>query len=1130
MSGRLRFEAWTLPTAGTFEKITDIPALSGSSGTRELSAYSDSSIHVPADWDGLDLIISTTTGSLIRVYDGTTLVDEFLAERSDQPVDRPSVITISGTQINGIVEKLAVYPYNYPNDIPTAQDWVWGGPSILPALALADLNNIREEWELWHDGTGGSFTLTVDGQTTAAIDYTIVSPLVIENRLQSLSTVTDVTVAGDGSTEDTPWVITFHNPPNPGTFTITDSLTGGTATLTQITAGALDPSPITYSQRADARFDPDLHGTYADPPVEVVETLLNTGSDWALLVNATGQFAGSQIILSVKPGHTYSNVSVPVRPDSNGSYRLVIRDIYENLITASNPFEVPLTAGSYQTLTTPQFTVPDGVYQIVMRVAVVAATYADFRVDWQHATINEGDAEATPGEIVRILVENGQDERSAFTFLDIAGFTDTVDTDATSWPSSISFTASFGQHFGHVLDGLAGLGYEWQITPKGTPSGGFTHNLDLYVPGGAGTDLTASTGGPAVMSGTVSAANVVKRIPAYTAGVAWGNNTYLEDTDATRLTNFGRWERVFDVEHLSSTASLQELLDEQFAEQATNSTATQATVTGDDPTVPMIDYDIGDKIWWQFPGVLAKEARRIRRLSWTHQNLASYTLHASTVHTDESAMAAAVNKLLNKYERRRGTTTPTPYVPGLGLGVPVIVAGADTPDSIKKVAHFVCDGTNDKTQIYAANNLAYTSKVMEIWLVGDFTIPMSASFPAGIYLDSGVSLRGMGGGMGAQNTITVTGESVGEVVVDMHGPGSTVSDLYISKSGTPTVDMTVIATGTSDGQTVRNVSIVGFDGTGVLVSGDEFVIDHVLVNGTSVNLDYGISVDGPTQGIVDDCFVRACDVAGVNLSGCEGVRVKDLHGDSNVVDVLVPSSGASDLTIGPVYAASTSSWVVDVNNAARVTVLGGHLDSPTNGIRFQGGATSGIITGVSMVGSSSTTGIEGTGTGTTLLVDSNAIKSFTTGILASSSATVQLGDNLFESNTTDTSTSGGGSFTTHVHTNAAGITFTATGTLTVSSGTLRFPITSAMTITNIRAMCNTAPTGASAIFDVNLNGTTVFTTQGNRPTIAVSTTDSGNTVPDVTALAAGDYLQIDVDQVGSTVAGADAVLVIEVQA
>lgn len=103
------------------------------------------------------------------------------------------------------------------------------------------------------------------------------------------------------------------------------------------------------------------------------------------------------------------------------------------------------------------------------------------------------------------------------------------------------------------------------------------------------------------------------------------------------------------------------------------------------------------------------------------------------------------------------------------------------------------------------------------------------------------------------------------------------------------------------------------------------------------------------------------------------------------------------------------------------------------------------------------------------------------------------------------------------------------GDLETGTGVNRIPMIQAGTIEAVRVMVNTAPTGADAIFDVNKNGTTIYTTQGNRPTITAAGTDSGaGSAPDVTSVAAGDYLTVDVDQIGSTVAGADGVLIIEV--
>jgi|GEM_PF-6564949 len=82
-------------------------------------------------------------------------------------------------------------------------------------------------------------------------------------------------------------------------------------------------------------------------------------------------------------------------------------------------------------------------------------------------------------------------------------------------------------------------------------------------------------------------------------------------------------------------------------------------------------------------------------------------------------------------------------------------------------------------------------------------------------------------------------------------------------------------------------------------------------------------------------------------------------------------------------------------------------------------------------------------------------------------------------------------------------------------------ISFAGTVVDVRAYVDTAPTGAALIVDVNKNGTTLFTTQDNRPTVAISGNASTAVVPDVPAVAAGDRITIDVDQIGSVVAGSD---------
>lgn len=97
------------------------------------------------------------------------------------------------------------------------------------------------------------------------------------------------------------------------------------------------------------------------------------------------------------------------------------------------------------------------------------------------------------------------------------------------------------------------------------------------------------------------------------------------------------------------------------------------------------------------------------------------------------------------------------------------------------------------------------------------------------------------------------------------------------------------------------------------------------------------------------------------------------------------------------------------------------------------------------------------------------------------------------------------------------------GTAVVTTGKARWYNRTGRTLTVVGcwAAANTAPTGAALVCDVNKNGTTIFTTQGNRPSVAISGNGGTMAVPDVTTVADGDYMTVDVDVIGSTIAGAD---------
>jgi len=103
--------------------------------------------------------------------------------------------------------------------------------------------------------------------------------------------------------------------------------------------------------------------------------------------------------------------------------------------------------------------------------------------------------------------------------------------------------------------------------------------------------------------------------------------------------------------------------------------------------------------------------------------------------------------------------------------------------------------------------------------------------------------------------------------------------------------------------------------------------------------------------------------------------------------------------------------------------------------------------------------------------------------------------------------------------------FAFPGGATTITGTMRWYVPYDIEVTDVTASVSVAPTGATLIADVHKNGTTIFTTQSGRPTIATSGFFDASATPDVTTMLKDtDYFTVDVDQVGSTVPGTDLVI------
>jgi hypothetical protein len=99
-------------------------------------------------------------------------------------------------------------------------------------------------------------------------------------------------------------------------------------------------------------------------------------------------------------------------------------------------------------------------------------------------------------------------------------------------------------------------------------------------------------------------------------------------------------------------------------------------------------------------------------------------------------------------------------------------------------------------------------------------------------------------------------------------------------------------------------------------------------------------------------------------------------------------------------------------------------------------------------------------------------------------------------------------------------------TLALATGALRIYNTTGTTrtISKVYAAANTAPTGNDLIMDIHKDGTTIFGTQSQRPKVVAGANTGYTTGMTVTDWADGSYLTMDVDQIGSTVAGGQLTL------
>jgi len=100
----------------------------------------------------------------------------------------------------------------------------------------------------------------------------------------------------------------------------------------------------------------------------------------------------------------------------------------------------------------------------------------------------------------------------------------------------------------------------------------------------------------------------------------------------------------------------------------------------------------------------------------------------------------------------------------------------------------------------------------------------------------------------------------------------------------------------------------------------------------------------------------------------------------------------------------------------------------------------------------------------------------------------------------------------------------STGT---NKGTFPFAPGVAGTIEEVYLMAKTAlGAGKTLTVDVNKGGTTIFTTQANRPSLSGTNTEATSGTPDVCSFAKNDIFAIDVDVSSAGTSVADVIVLI----
>lgn len=950
---KLWAEVWTRPGHAAFDTIIADPAASRYGVTLRANGVGQGNMDVSANYDRLDdilrpdpLVPLNARSSLVRIFHESVaypIAEWIPTEITGAAAKDDQTVAIKGADIFSVIgyARLEAWDWDGTDDHTSKwPDWIWGGRNLLGPMEASykpavtrfsrDVAVTGGTWIIGISINGGAIsnTNTIAWNVTApALDTEITAELVAMGYAQAV-----VEVSGSGSIAD-PWRVQSIFPEAEYTFTVDSSgLTpSGRINQDRESIGALLPSGYTTS------FNPVnnlSHGqvnifrattfTSPDPAAPACDT---TGVG-IMFDGDAGDYPGIQKIIPVKPGGRYYAYAQAYAQGASGTYRFVIRDLFENGIAAEPDFDTgtTITANTWTEFNNMvAVVIPDDVDRVIVRFAAVGGTNPP-PTFLACLELREGMPPTTWGDIWHQIFDDATVDHAGRVVWEIGttgvpyitlDFTPLVDSNGVPWThSEVNITLKREQSYLRIAQECFKQGYEGRLVVDNWQTG--TWKFQLYNEGTAGTVLNLATS-PVIMGGDdVTKRDIRRFLPTYTDwAVEAAGQAIARRRNANAITALGRIEGYTPNQDLGTIAEAAQAAETSLLTGLATSQSLTYTVLGRPGAEPLINYKVFDTINVDDSPEVPKTPRRIRQvaISWDANSIEQTIQLGSESYVGVGAIYEGVKVLLAEYKAIRDrpgeTTDPLNYMQGSGSAPTVVVAASNSTQFSKDRADFVCTGANDEGVIQMAMDYCVPLGGI-VWLCeGGYSVEIPPG-DAALVVPVGVSLQGVGHGMngvGASIEMQNLTDPGRQALIRMRGHSEIHNLTLYAWDSAIGVELT-------DYEGFMKITDCWIDVDGGaciegLESNEVWIERNLLFNSGNPLTEADSAIHVTTAGIVDLWISRNWI-----LGGWHGVFLDGDQGRNFVIDNYISQSWYSGVrlrnTVNPIFATVVSRNVISV--------------------------------------------------------------------------------------------------------------------------------------------------------------------------------------------------------------------------